>query len=876
MRSETASKRYQIFLIVSMIVTILSIVPSVFCEYLLEKVCARVPSFSQREISDSKYLMNAGELRRNTSANLMSYFANRSKMDVIGSAKDTPFVDEMTRTRVPPLSAEELRLQEMYSYMDLCILEEEVNQLFDSAKNSIEYNLATRAMPWDVSALNTDDGVHRAEALKNIIGIYDDGSPVSLTLFQRFFFGTARKRLEWKMKKVRNQVDSMMEDIDVFMRSDQGCVDHINSYLIQSFILEQLSPFRRYAIKNEFFQFDNANPAPVNGAVWMCCWIFFVLLWIFLIYWCLLWAVQNSRVTAMSWTLQVIFVLMQEFFVNENVQILIMNVIVVEAMRSQVKRITDVLTTILISKVNNTDDLTTGKNQPDGFNVAQHMTASCRVARKAILHNLVASKILMQLNDHDIAVCREVRQTRIGFWTKMLITIPTLLALSHETVQECFLDILIPTVWCCFVLSNALLWGLSPLAMVAPYVVILAFLVCRYCYIIPKRRRRQQYRQAVLQQHKFSRDSPAKYEDNQDSEENMWRNMNLSLSLVCKDNDLSSMDSASLSTSSLQTSGVAHHPKFSFVEAPARPINIPDEITEHMVKLSKRDKHLYNKNKKGRKKYQRVMNKHLWKVKPKLPKMRKIKSTPDQDERNVASKKLYDEWSLLFYKLGSNAFEPDEQSHLSSEATTPQSSTPQSTVQSPKSFTRNLKPARSLERMLSTESLQSYKSMRSIDKMGVTFEEPSRPSLRHAAKKQTSPMEEPLKPARTAASDRSMLLATRESLSPTQALAVIRPGGTTATVTARMQSQLSAPSPSAFTANMKVKSKNVDTRLKLLSSRYITKKVNCTIRGEEMTVDSERKSGKNVRNMSKDDAPSTKVKDSSVDVYEEIDNEEQV
>ena len=608
------------FLIVSMLVTLFSILPTLFCEYLFERICARTPSFAQKSLSDSKLIMNLGELRRSANESILSYISRMIGSDERKtlSRRASWLKSDMAEDIPDHISWKELRNVEIQAYLDSCVLEDEVNQVIAAAKDSIEYKVSTRALPWEVGNLSTDDGVHRAEALKNIIGLYDDGAPVPLTTLQVLVFGNARKRLEWKMRKVRKQVNDMMEDIDVFLRSDQDCVENINSYLIQSFILEQLSPFRRYAIMQEFFHFDDANPVPIDGISWVCCWIFLILFFLFLSYWVLLWAVQNSRVTAVSWTLQIIFVLMQELCVNENVQVLLMHVIVVETLRDQVKRIVDVLTAVLVSKVGTPGQASLQKHDEAktvDFNVAQHMSASCRVAHKPVLCNLVASKILTQLDDHDIAMCRAARSSRIAAWMKMLITIPTLLALSHETVQECFLDVLIPTMWCCFVLSNAYLWELSPILFFAPYAFFILFVLVRYGYIIPARRRRRQYLKSIMEQNKTTEaNGAAGYEEHADTVENMWRNMNLSLTLKHK------LDSVP-DTLSVSSNDVDNEKCFGKVNRPwlssggsFTPLSIPEEIGTQKVQLSAADKHLYNKTKKGKKKYDRVLNKYLWKI----------------------------------------------------------------------------------------------------------------------------------------------------------------------------------------------------------------------------------------------------------------------
>jgi hypothetical protein len=526
-------------------------------------------------------------------------------------------------------------------------------------------------MPWEVQALTQDDGVHRAEALKSIIGVYDDGSPVPLTMLQKVIYRTARKRLEWKVRKVRRQVAHMETDIEVFLRSDQGCVDHINSYLIQSFMLEQLSPFRRYAIRREFFQYDDANPCPIAVLPWISAWAFLIAVWLFLAYWILIWAVQNSRATAFTWALQLSFVLLQECCVNEVLQVLIMNVVVVETLRPQIKRIVDVLTSILVSKVSNLDkrsvDNSSEQSQVEnGFNVAQHMSAACRVARKPILNNLVASKILLQLDDHDIAMCRESRLTHINFLTKMLILVPTALALSHESVQECFLDVFIPTIWCCFVLANAMLFALSPFLMVAPYIIVLLAGLARYCYYLPLKRRRRAIDQELANQHKAaSKVSPSSgYKDHRDSEENMWRNMNLSLTLIDKSQtvvpdkfiqrSVSAVSAISvmsddffespLNLQKIIQSQFSFNHDMSFTQS-----DIPPEIASQRVQLSRKDKYFYDKSSKWKSKsFESIVNDRLWKTSPVL----QSSSLLTRNHGSKSFRRHGDEWSSVFSLAG--------------------------------------------------------------------------------------------------------------------------------------------------------------------------------------------------------------------------------
>ena len=585
------------FLIVAMLVTALSILPSVFCETILRDVCAGTPSFAVQHSTENKFIMNLGELRRGAKNSLAAYLS--CAMAAVGEAElNSGRQNEDDKETDPVIIENALRLEEANSYNEFLALHEEVNLMTKAAKATLTCNAASRSLPWTVGTLDHQDvSLDRARALREYLSLYEDGSPVPMTITQRLIFGTSRKKLEWKIQKVRNRVVDIMRHVDEFLKSDQGAVDNINSYLIQTFILEQVSPFRRYALREEFFHYDNASPPPVNGVLWVSCWVFLILLWIFLVYWCLLWAVENSSVTAMMWMKQMIFVLIQECFVNECMQIFIVNVLVVESLRPQMKKIINVLTGILLVKV-----ATQKKSQNEGFNLAQHTSAACRAAQKPELRKLISSQLLLNINDHDISVCREVKSEKMGMLPSLLITLPTLLAFMHESVQQCILDVLIPSCWCFFILANSYMLMISPLLLALPYVLLFVFFLYRYGYILPKKRRRRQYMQYMMEQMRVSdQEYSHGFETHQDSVDNMWRNMNLSLSLKEKDKSTQQLISSSRC--------------------------FPESILRLQVPVRKRDKDFFEK-KSGDSIIMNVVNDILWKPEKLYPPLKKKVSTP--------------------------------------------------------------------------------------------------------------------------------------------------------------------------------------------------------------------------------------------------------
>ena len=109
------------------------------------------------------------------------------------------------------------------------------------------------------------------------------------------------------------------------------------------------------------------------------------------------------------------------------------------------------------------------------------MSAACHAARSDGLRNLPAAQLLMRLDDRDIALCRTNRDRSMGKLTFIALAIPVALAFSHETVQECILDVVI--FHCQWILVRSI-----SLPVCVPYTLLVAYLIYRYGYFLPTRK----------------------------------------------------------------------------------------------------------------------------------------------------------------------------------------------------------------------------------------------------------------------------------------------------------------------------------------------------------------------------------------------------
>ena len=478
------------FFIVSILVSLLSIVPATLCESMLISICAMRPKF---ETSESSY-----QKHNKTTSALGTHMRNKK----ISDNKFDPYI-------------------EIYTYFQFCSVEDELNALLASLEGAMTKGMEMRKLPWSVSALESDHWADNAEAIKESMGLDDDGNPLPLTTLQKLFFKSPRKRVEWKLKKAREQAIEVLEELDLFVDGEEDLMDVL---LIQKFILEQLTPFRRYALQSEFFQFDGAAPAFVNGYLWLLSWLVIILVWIFCVSWMFFWAVNNGSGTVSVWGYQILFVLMQDIFINEIMQIFVVNILTVELLRPQLRQIYKTLHVVLSEKM---DALNTSRDSGEMIRVVQHLSAACRVSHIPSLRHLPACQLLSKVNDRDVQLCRESRASELGWFAKFMVAVPTVLAMMHESIQESILDVIIPTMWCCFLIANVFLWNLhpffGPLLMCLPYLLAILVLLYRYLWLIPRRHARRAELSNSNMQNREDRTPRLN--------QLMWRNMNLCLSL---------------------------------------------------------------------------------------------------------------------------------------------------------------------------------------------------------------------------------------------------------------------------------------------------------------------------------------------------------
>jgi hypothetical protein len=105
------------------------------------------------------------------------------------------------------------------------------------------------------------DRLARIRAIRNIVGIHPDGSLEPLSWYQRCSYRNPRDRLEKKIMRVREQV----RDLGYRINNLGDETEHKDITLVQQYVLDCLSPMKRFVLRHYFFEFDDVPPEEVRG-----------------------------------------------------------------------------------------------------------------------------------------------------------------------------------------------------------------------------------------------------------------------------------------------------------------------------------------------------------------------------------------------------------------------------------------------------------------------------------------------------------------------------------------------------------------------------------------------------------------------------------
>jgi hypothetical protein len=348
-------------------------------------------------------------------------------------------------------------------------------------------------LPWD-SMTDTRrllDREARVEAIEEHLGVFPDGTFVPLTLRQRLFFGSAMAKLVYKIDKVRMKSREIVEMIESQEQGDDELKDIL---LIREFILECLSPFKRYTLKanNEAYSHIVTKRIPWSG--YLISWFFVTGCLLFFIYWIFAWGVYQGSAILSAWGAIFGTGAASDILLVQVTKIFILYYLPASAMQPQLLRIRSVLADISMNYINRSDG---NPDQRDDITVVQHISAACKAARSNELIKLPSAWLLRQvllgyisiiciiiiipfysflinlnifvhqMDDVDTRKCRDGRLNYLGSISFLLIAIPMTCILLNEAIGDAVLDAVIPAVYSGVLSAGAFIYSRSIPALIA-------------------------------------------------------------------------------------------------------------------------------------------------------------------------------------------------------------------------------------------------------------------------------------------------------------------------------------------------------------------------------------------------------------------------
>jgi len=155
------------------------------------------------------------------------------------------------------------------------------------------------------------------------IDIEIDGSPKPLTWYQLLRFGSHKKRLRAKIQYARKLSNLIIKDVLNLTDNNADKNNYLDDIgadtrLLHNFILEQISPVKRYALRRVFRWSTRAEATSrptINSFVWLLSWILIFASWLYMVSWILKWASVNNGIAVKAWYLSYITYMIQDLFV---------------------------------------------------------------------------------------------------------------------------------------------------------------------------------------------------------------------------------------------------------------------------------------------------------------------------------------------------------------------------------------------------------------------------------------------------------------------------------------------------------------------------------------------------------------------------------
>ena len=399
--------------------------------------------------------------------------ASNIKVNQNNSESSVALYDQSERT-VSALHPYEIEKISNYSYMDEISPADETEDFIEKIQLVLKMKHKAGFFLFN-SAYLTECERATLGAIVKYAGVDPDGTPRRLPLKQLLYYGTAKKRLEAKIRRSRLQQKVIR---GILESKGELEVKNKDKALIQFFVKEQFNSFKQYILRYHYGLLSHDATAPlVHPIPWLICWTIIFLGLLFFLFWIFQWAVVVGNASVISrWALNFAIIVVQDLTLVNILRILTIHVIAMVSIRPQLKYIHQVLTNVAIGLAQNA----AVSVSIDEFSVFQHLSPACRAARMKVSEDLFSAQILRRIRDVDVKTCRTNNDLSLALLVLLLLSVPLLISLTSEIAGESVFGTFIGIICDSFILLNQFLYSISILVLLAPYVLIIVLYATRF------------------------------------------------------------------------------------------------------------------------------------------------------------------------------------------------------------------------------------------------------------------------------------------------------------------------------------------------------------------------------------------------------------
>eukprot|EP01038_Epipyxis_sp_PR26KG_P005612 gene5612-7752_t len=388
--------------------------------------------------------------------------------------------DEMERApKHEEMKLEDINFISIKTFDDLLSPEQELHSILTKVRAYLRHQTEVSPLLWRNNDNNHAMVDQRAKinAITSGLNLLPNGIPMQLSLKDYILYGNYMNKMEKTIEKTHKIVKRIIDQLESFEEEDRSSKDIA---LLQFFILENFSLFKKYVLKQQLFTFDFVSPERINPHVWLLAWIILIGSYSFFVYWMFAWGVSSGSSVVTAWGLNFGIGIIQDIFFCQIFKIFMLYVIAMGTIRPQLVAICRVLNDIALNRFSENDendDVHNNKSATNDLTIIQHLSPTCRAARLNITKELISAKILRKLNDIDIEKCKQNRSIRLQLLAALFLTIPILFSTLNESVGDVVTDIIIPGLFTGIVFINSYLFTYAGLVGV----IIVNFFFIMYC-----------------------------------------------------------------------------------------------------------------------------------------------------------------------------------------------------------------------------------------------------------------------------------------------------------------------------------------------------------------------------------------------------------